>query len=116
MLKQKIAIIGVGNMGGAIASALLEKEVVSPTQLVLSNRGDGALRKFARKGVVVTADNCVAVESADMVVLAVKPQVFSPLLSEIAAVVSEKQLVISIVAGIEVKFIKKILGDSQPVV
>ena len=103
-------------MGKAIVSSLLAQEVITPENLFLSDSHHTQLDHFAKQGVVICSNNAEAVQQADVVLLAVKPQSFAALLSELKSVVSEKQLIISIAAGIEIQTIKNSLGSSQPVV
>jgi len=98
-----IAVIGIGNMGGAIARGLYSKKVVEPSQLVCTARTDKTLDAAAKAipGVIVTKDNAKAAEMADIIIFAVKPW----LLEEIARPIAEKvdlsnKLVISVAAGI----------------
>jgi pyrroline-5-carboxylate reductase len=116
MIKETIAIIGGGNMGRAIASALLDQKVVSPPRLVVSTPRVDTLQQFSEKEVRVVSDNAVAVKGSDVVFLAVKPQKMMRVLEEIAAVTDSTQLVISVAAGISMDSMKKLLGQRQPVV
>ena len=77
-----IAIIGAGNMGGAIAEALLRMDGY---KITVSNRTEGKLQCFAAAGASVTTDNCVAAKDADLIILAVKPWLVEDVLSELKA-------------------------------
>ena len=66
----KIGIIGAGNMGGAIADALIK---VGGHEIIISNRSKEKLERFAGKGINVTTDNNEATANSDLIVLAVKP-------------------------------------------
>jgi len=111
-----IAIIGVGNMGSAIAHSLLRKKVIPAKNLILSNPSLEKLIHFKQLATIITAVNKNAVERADIIILAVKPQTLTPVLQEIKSAVSKNKLIISIAAGFELKTIKKILGVQQSVV
>jgi len=76
----KITIIGAGNMGGAIADALLH---IGGHSLTVSNRSEGKLQRFAALGASVTTDNCVAAKDADLIILAVKPWLVADVLGEL---------------------------------
>lgn len=116
MLTQKIAIIGAGNMGGAIAQGLLNKKAVKPEQLILTNPKERKLASFKKQGCVITANNANAAAQADSIILAVKPQIIKTALQEIKPALNQKQLVISVAAGVEIKIIKGCLYRNQPVV
>ena len=92
----KIAIIGAGNMGGAIAEALLS---VGGYTVTVSNRSAGKLERFAAAGASVTTDNCVAATDADLVIIAVKPWLVEDVLKELTSNVDFSQKTIVSVAA-----------------
>jgi pyrroline-5-carboxylate reductase len=71
----KIAIIGAGNMGGAVARGLAQGSLISTADIYVANPSTAKLEalKAEHPEINVTTDNCEAVSKADMVVLAVKP-------------------------------------------
>ncbi|MBU0598346.1 pyrroline-5-carboxylate reductase [Patescibacteria group bacterium] len=111
-----ITIIGIGNMGRGIAMGLLRKKIVSPSNLILSNRTLSRLKEFKKLGVGVRTDNKTAAQNSGMIILAVKPQVLTAVLKEIKPVISKKQVIISAAAGVTIKTIKKTISHDQPVV
>ncbi len=99
----KISFIGGGVMGEAIIKSLLANDVAEPSDIVVSDisrsRQD-ILKKLY--GVRVTGDNRKAINGAEVVVLAVKPQELGSVLGKLKGLLSE-QLVLSIVAGATVE-------------
>lgn len=97
---KRIALIGCGVMGEAIASALLRTEVVGVHQLT---GGEPNPRRRSevqtRLGLPLTADNREAIQGADLVVLSVKPQSLDAVIRELAGHLAPKQVLLSIVAG-----------------
>ena len=81
----KITVIGAGNMGGAIADALL---LVGGHGVTVSNRSEGKLSRFVAAGASVTTDNCVAARDAEIIIVAVKPWLVENVLSELRANIS----------------------------
>ena len=112
----KLAIIGVGNMGKAIAHALLERRIIRPQNLILSNLTKKGLRDFIRQGVRVTSDNKKPAHDADIIILAVKPQAMRGVLEEIKELITEDQLMISIAAGVEIKTIHALTGAKHGII
>ena len=93
----KIAIVGAGNMGGAIADALLQ---TGTHQLTVSNRTASKLQRFADKGASVTTDNGVAAETADLIIIAVKPWLVEAVLTELTQQVDcRKKIIVSVAAA-----------------
>lgn len=112
---KKLAIIGIGNMGKALTYGLLRQRKISPSNLILSNPTLADLIHFKKLRIKLTSDNRKAAKNADIIILAVKPQVISSVLQVLKHVVSQDQLIISIAAGVEIKTIKSILGKKQAV-
>jgi len=100
-----LAFIGSGTMGGAIIHALVDAGEVAPEHIIASEPlAERREELQARYGVRVTADNTAASE-ADVVILAVKPQVLPFVLPELKGRVRPAALVFSIVAGMPIKTI-----------
>jgi pyrroline-5-carboxylate reductase len=95
----KLSFIGGGVMGEAIIKGVLAKGIVKPDDVVVSDVIQ-ARRELLNKqyNVKTMADNSKAVSSADIVVIAVKPQDLLKVLGELKGL-SPEQLVLSIVAG-----------------
>ncbi len=115
--KKKVAILGAGNMGEALAKGLLRAGKVLPDALTCTDaRAERREDIHKRYGVQVTGDNRAAAAQADIVVLAVKPQVIDHLLDEIAPAVDAKKLVISIAAGVPIAALARKLGAGVRIV
>ena len=69
----KIAMIGAGAMGGALAEGLMKSEALTPSDLVISDPSTAALSRFDKSGAVITTDNLLAVEGASIVFIVVTP-------------------------------------------
>ncbi|NDV57302.1 pyrroline-5-carboxylate reductase [Bacteroides sp. 519] len=97
----KIAIIGAGNMGGAIAKGLTQGSIVKAKDIFVSDISDANLNelKAYNQEINITKDNQEAVNAADIIILAVKPWLAREILVNIEADYCKKILV-SIVAGI----------------
>lgn len=117
LLEGKIAIIGVGRMGEALLGGILKANLTVAESVVVADADQEKLREVeGRWGVNTDPENDRAVKGADIVVLAVKPQVVSEVLDQIAHVLSPEQLIISIAAGIRTMTITERLGGDNPVV
>lgn len=95
----KIGFIGNGNMGGAIIGGILEHQLVQPKDIIVSDINESGLKLSAEKyGINISTDNKKAAE-AEILFLAVKPNVVYGVIEEIRSVITDKTLIISIVAG-----------------
>jgi pyrroline-5-carboxylate reductase len=102
----KIAIIGAGNMGGALARGLAQGTLVKSSDIYISNPSTAKLE--ALKGeypdINTTTSNCEAVALADIVVLAVKPWKVEQVLNEIKPHLDySRQAVASMVGGLDIE-------------
>lgn len=111
-MEQTLGLIGAGNMASAILDGVLAKGLVSPDRVLLSNRHPEKLERFRALGVHTTTDNRQVVRESQLVVLAVKPQMFDQVLPEIADLAAGKCFV-SIAAGISTAVLRHALpgGD-----
>jgi pyrroline-5-carboxylate reductase len=102
MLKDKIiAIIGTGNMGEALVSGLIGSKSSRPQNIICTDIRPDTLRSIkANYKVRTTTSNLRAVDEADIVIYAVKPQIMATTLVETASKLDMSKLVISIAAGV----------------
>lgn len=96
----KVTIIGAGNMGGAIARGLAKGTVVNVADIMVADPSETVLQSLHEEYPLmsVTTDNRVAVSDADFVVVAVKPWLMKPVLSELS--LQSHQVLVSVAAGI----------------
>lgn len=109
---KNIGIIGYGNMGQAIVQSLLKYNLIDAKNLFISDRS----KETGEDGLQVIHNNRGVVKKSDIIILAVKPQQMSDVLSEIKDIIQSNQLILSIAAGITIESIKKRLALSQPVI
>jgi pyrroline-5-carboxylate reductase len=96
----RLAVIGTGVMGEAMMAGLVDRRLVDAARVVCSHpRAERRDALVAAHGVGVTADNAAAASTADIVLLAVKPQMLAPVLAELRGTLREDQLVVSVIAG-----------------
>ena len=96
----RVGIVGAGVMAEAMISGLLADRAVAPTKLVASHPRRERREALAQvHGISVVAGNAEAVAEAEIVVLAVKPQMLGRVMRELAPSLGEGQVVLSIVAG-----------------
>lgn len=117
MAGRKIGFIGGGNMAAALIRGLLHGKTMSPDQLRASDVKADRLAELGKQyGIEVTTDNEELSRWADVVVIAVKPQIVDRILAPIAASLNETDLVISIAAGVPLDAIEARLPQGARVV
>jgi pyrroline-5-carboxylate reductase len=109
MLDKKITFIGPGVMAEAMIAGLIRQELAKPENILASgpreNRGQKLQEKY---GIQSTTDNAAAATDADVIVLSVKPQRLSDVMSGLKSI-RKNALVLSIIAGATIKKIRKAL-------
>ena len=110
----KIAIIGAGNMGSAIARGLAQGDLVPPENITVSNPSEAKLQALQRDipGLRTTASNVKAAGDADLVILCVKPWVVDDVLLELPW--RDGQILASVVAGRSISSLAAILSAKGP--
>jgi pyrroline-5-carboxylate reductase len=107
----KIAIIGAGTMGEALIKGMLRESLVEPRDIVASDPWRERLEILVEMyGIDSAENNRDAVNGAEIVLLSVKPQVMSEVLTELKGYVTSEVLVFSIAAGVSVDTIRNGLG------
>ncbi|MBE0406770.1 pyrroline-5-carboxylate reductase [Psychrobacter sp. AOP22-C1-22] len=108
---KKISFIGGGNMAQALISGLVSCGI-KPSSITVADPSSEVREQLAAKGLSTvdpTADATAAITDADIVVLAVKPQVMKPVVSAFADAL-DNQLVISVAAGLSTDLLSDMLN------
>ena len=109
-----IATVGSGVMAEAMIAGLLRGELVAPDQIVASHpRAERRDHLRAEYGIRVVGDNRQAIESADVVLLGIKPQMLGRVGREIGPVLQRGQLLLSVLAGATTKALVGTLGHDE---
>lgn len=112
-----IAMIGAGNMGSSLILGLINSGH-SADKIWASDTDEKKLADLSQRfNIQTTMDNAKAVEVSDIVIFAVKPQIFSSVAKSLqTAIRTRRPLVISIAAGIRTANIEKWLGGKTAIV
>ncbi|MDQ6889961.1 MAG: pyrroline-5-carboxylate reductase [Bacteroidota bacterium] len=111
----KIAIIGGGNLGSAIAEGLLKGKFCKPSDITITKRKIATLQKLNDRGVHITSNNGEAVKNSELIILAVKPYQVNDVINSFKNELSEKHFLISVVTGILITEIQEIVQKKLPV-
>ncbi len=96
-----VGFIGAGNMGEALIKGILAASLVPPGSVYATDvRADRAAELGRRYGIQILPDNRRLALQADVLILAVKPQIMDSVLDEVAPGVTPHTLVVSIAAGV----------------
>lgn len=112
----KISFIGCGNMGSSLIAGLINNGY--PADLLCAAEPDAEKRErlHTQLSIALYQDNNQAIENADVIVLAVKPQILLNTVQSLAAHIPDNSLLISIAAGIRCDHIAQYLNDDMAIV
>jgi pyrroline-5-carboxylate reductase len=97
---KKIAIIGGGNLGTAIAEGLLKSKFSKAADIIVTKRNTSTLKSLKDKGVNITDDNSAAVKKSEVIILAVKPFQVADVLNGVKKELTADKILISVVTGV----------------
>ena len=101
MLKEKVGVVGAGKIGAAIMRGIVRAGLAGNDQVMASDVSaqlrDDVVKELDIKA---TADNGALCDFADVIILAVKPQIVDPVAKEIAKKLGSKKLLVSVAAGV----------------
>lgn len=113
-MNNKIAIIGGGNLGTAIAEGLIQSKYAKPADITITKRNTSTLKALAGAGVNVGSDNAAAVKSSSLVILAVKPFQAAEVINGFKKQLTARHILVSVVTGLLLKDIETLAGKKIP--
>jgi pyrroline-5-carboxylate reductase len=114
-MSKKIAIIGGGNLGTAIAEGLLKSKFSKPADIIITKRVPSTLKELKSKGVAISDNNNDAVRNSELVILSVKPFQVKEVIEGIKNDLSKKHILVSVVTGVLIKDIEEVIEKDLPV-
>jgi pyrroline-5-carboxylate reductase len=114
-MSKKIAIIGGGNLGAAIAEGLINSKFCKAGDITITKRNTATLTRFSEAGVHVTTRNNEAVHKSELVILAVKPFQVTDVLNSFKKELHSGHMLVSVVTGVLIKDIEETIKKKIPV-
>lgn len=110
----KIGFIGLGNMASAIIGGILQKGMAEPQDIIGSEKLNSTKENIKSKfNICIAENNSDAAAKSDVLFLAVKPIFLQEVIEEIKDAVRPETLVVSIVAGKDLKFMEEAFGRTD---
>lgn len=109
----KLGFIGAGKMAESIARGVVKSGLLPASQIRTAHLGYARRTAFESFGVKVLDHNSQVVQDSDVVILSVKPQVVKGVVLQLRSLLSEKQLLVSVVAGVKLKDLQEWAGHSR---
>ncbi len=112
MIKNKVAIIGCGNIGLSLLHGFLAEGGIDPGDITVTRRNTGELESLGSTGITITSDNVSAIGKEGIIIIAVKPYNFFGILDELRNHIDpEKHTLISVTAGVAIGQIEEKTGN-----
>jgi pyrroline-5-carboxylate reductase len=114
---KKLAIIGLGKLGGILLRSFLDRKLTRP-ELVRAtvHHEQRAEARRSEFGVEVRVDNSWACQGADLILLCVKPARVEQVVREIAPVLTTDQVIVSVAASVTTSYIAECLDAKIPII
>ena len=111
----KIAIIGGGNLGTAIAEGLLKSKFCKTADITITKRNITTLKTLSDKGIFVTTNNNEAIKKSDLVLLAVKPFQVAEVIAGLKKDLTTKHVLVSVITGVSLQDLNEMVKKKNPV-
>lgn len=116
-MERKFGFIGGGNMCRAIIGGMLKAGITKPGDILVSDKNPSGLEALkAEYGIEITDENCNTASFADILILAVKPNVCPAVIAEIREAVRSESVVVSIAAGLSLSVLMRYFKRDIPVI
>jgi pyrroline-5-carboxylate reductase len=117
MKESKIGFIGAGNMASALIQGMIQSGQFTTEQIRMNNKSNlPRRRQMVAAYAIPYVGKRELVRWADVLILAVKPQDLFDVLEEISPLLTERKLIISIAAGVDIKSISATLTNQVPLI
>ncbi len=116
-LTRRLGVIGAGKMGSALVRGILKAGVLSADKITASDVDRDLLSTLKKEtGVKTTSNNLEVVKSAEIILLALKPDMIRPVLMEVKGHLTQEHLIVSIAAGVPIKAIEEAAGAEMRII
>jgi len=113
----KIGFIGTGNMGTAIIKGYIKKEKASAARIFAFDTDAKKLESLVEElkiGGCKTTEELV--KSSDLIILSIKPNIYAKVLDDIKTYITDKQIIVSMAAGISISYIEGCIGKPVKII
>lgn len=116
-MNKKIGFIGCGNMGQAMIGGIVKSGIALPENIMVSDMNIDFLNSIKEKyAVSITSNNLEVAAFSDILILAVKPNIYETVIKEVSSTVKEEVLIVTIAAGVSINSVEKNFGRDMKVI
>ena len=114
---KKLGVIGAGNMGTALVSGMLNKNVLDKGMITISDFNEGQAQALAQKtGVSISPSNAELAENSEVIMLAVSPGTVPIVAADIKDRLTKEKIIVSIALGVSLESLGKLTGNQARLV
>ena len=116
-MNKTIGFIGSGNMAKAMIGGIVKSGLIAPNDITASDLKESSLEAMNKEfGINTTTDSKEVVKNSDIVVVAVKPNVYDVVLESVKELITSDKIIVTIAAGKTVKSIEDVIGNDKKIV
>ncbi len=116
-MDKKIGFIGSGNMAKAMIGGIVKSKLVDPSNVIASDLNELALENVKNEyGINVTTNSKEVVKFSDIVIVAVKPNVYDIVLEGVKELIDNEKIIVTIAAGKTIESIENVIGNDKKVI
>lgn len=116
-MNKKIGFIGAGNMGYAMINSVSKSNIVSNKDIFVYDIDTKKLSDLKEQtGITISKSEVEVVRNADIVILAVKPNMVKSVLLQCKELFDDNKILVSVAVGVPLKFYKGVIGDDKKII
>ena len=116
-MDKKIGFIGSGNMAKAMIGGIVKSKLVDSNNVIASDLNELVLENVKNEyGINVTTNSKEVVKFSDIVIVAVKPNVYDIVLEGVKELIDNEKIIVTIAAGKTIESIENVIGNDKKVI
>lgn len=116
-MNKKIGFIGAGNMAKAMIGGIVKSKLVEANNVFASDLNEMALENAKSEyGINITNDSKEVVKNSDIVIVAVKPNVYDIVLEGVKELIDNEKIIVTIAAGKTIESVENVIGSDKKVI
>lgn len=110
-MQKKLGFIGCGNMGKAMIGGILKAKIFSPENIMVADIDENNLSEAKKAyNINTTTKNTDVAKIADILILSIKPNIYSKVIDEIKDYIKDDVIIVTIAAGINLQKTEQLFG------
>uniref|UniRef100_UPI0025E45D1C pyrroline-5-carboxylate reductase family protein n=1 Tax=uncultured Clostridium sp. TaxID=59620 RepID=UPI0025E45D1C len=116
-MSKKVGFIGCGNMGRSMVGGLIKSGFLKAEEIIVSTKTEASSKKLRDQfNVETTLDSKIVAKESEIIILAVKPNMYESIVEEIKSQLTKDKLIVTIAAGISVADMEEWIGDDFKII